>query len=387
MKAILHIGSLKTGTSTIQNFLVKNRESLKKQKIFVPTRDLTGRHIELTAATFCFETWKSGPWFPFFGIHVLLLKEGFTTEDQDKLWKNIDNEIKTNCHKDDIVIFTEECLSFHTQKEVEKVKKLMDSLFDDITVVLYLRRQPEFLVSYYYTLNWNGMTKNIFDYLKVPEEYSNLAYHKIVERWSIFGKDKLKIRIFDKQEFHSNDLLADFANTINFNMTGLERVKNQNISIDSATVEFLRLLNLYYPAMQDPWTHNTGHWSMLSYIDTLAIKNHKAYHLNRSEARQILDQFREGNDWVAREYLGREKLFDEDVSMYPVEVDSPHGLTLEKCAEITAHLYKEQQAVINQQQTVIAHHQAAINQQLTVITQQQDHISSSYCFVTPKISC
>ena len=70
-------------------------------------------------------------------------------------------------------------------------------------------------------------------------------------------------------------------------------------------------------------------------------KNEKAYYLSRSEAQMILDKYREGNQWIAREYLGREELFHDDVSMYPEEVISPHNLTLERCAEITASFWEE----------------------------------------------
>jgi len=70
-------------------------------------------------------------------------------------------------------------------------------------------------------------------------------------------------------------------------------------------------------------------------------KGKKAYYLNRCEAQRIIDQFKEGNDWIAREYLGQEKLFSEDVSMYPEEVPSPHHLTPERCVEIMTALWSE----------------------------------------------
>jgi hypothetical protein len=52
-----------------------------------------------------------------------------------------------------------------------------------------------------------------------------------------------------------------------------------------------------------------------------------------------LDLCKEGNDGIARTYLGKERLFSDDVSMYPVEVALPHALTIEKCIELMAKLH------------------------------------------------
>jgi len=357
MKAILHIGAPKTGTTTLQYFLVKNHQALRKQNIFIPAyADTYASHIKLAVATYLPDVWESQPGFSFLGHHFYHChvkknfpslekeKKTLTPDDQERLWEEYRREIETNCTRDDLVIFSSEHLAgFHDNYEAERVKKLMDSLFDDITIVLYLRRQPEYLVSYYSTsICWHGAPWTFGEHPHSP------AYDKLLKRWSIFGKDKIKVRLFDKQELHNHDIFSDFAATVGFDMAGLERVENQNeTTLNSAETEFLRLFNSHVPRLLDPWTLNAGCDQVLSILFSRRNnpkEKQKAWHLNREEARQILEQYREGNDWVAREYLGREKLFDEDVSMYPETVASPHGLTIEKCVEITAHIYKELQA-------------------------------------------
>ena len=362
MKAIIHIGTPKTGTSAIQNFLAMNRENLKTNGIFIPTTDhLAGCHVELGQATFIPTLLgASALWInPFF-------KEGYTIADQNNIWKKYRDEIETNCNKDDLVIFSYEALTGFVEQEIVRVNELMKTLFDDIIVVLYLRRQPECLISHYGSGIYNGAVpqENFFDQLNQSSFFiCFFVYHKIVERWSIFGKDKLKIRIFDKREFHENDLLSDFAHTVGFDMTGLERGKNENVSLDSAETEYLRFLNTHIPAYLDSWTVNPDRRLINGFFWQTKegrSKYEKPYHLNRNEAQQILDQYREGNDWIAREYLGREKLFDDDVSMYPEVVDSPHQLTLERSVEISAQLLKFHAAEIQRQQGVIEGQQGEI---------------------------
>lgn len=352
MKAIIHIGTPKTGTTTIQNFLFKNFGALKKQGVFVPKGNNRwehfARHLDLCAAIMVPGMQELRPLFPVRGYrsfrHIFRCEKNFTSEFQRKLWEKIQNEIKSNCSKNDLVLFSAEHFSSRTSEEVERLKQLMSSLFDDVTIVVYLRRQSEYLVSRYGQDIKTGATREIFDYLNDPEERSFLAYHKLIEWWSIFGKDKLKIRLFDRKEFLDNDLLSDFAYAAGFDLKGLERIRDANVSMDSAYIEFLRLLNLSCPAMRNPWKldhFRSQLYSSLRAVEKAKLKHKKAYYLNRSEAQRIIDHCQEGNDWIAREYLGREKLFSDDVSMYPEEVASPHHLTLEQCAEITVALCQQ----------------------------------------------
>ena len=359
MKAILHIGVSKTGSTTIQHFLASNRKELKHRNIYIPVPDRVKSHNTLVLASYLPYMLESTSVFSYIGHQVYnsfveeyfpyLNKEERTLThcEQCQLWGKICCEVETNCSKDDIVIFSAELLSLFHEDEVEKVRKLMISLFDDVTIVVYLRRQPEYIVSGYNTsIDWHGAPCTIKE--QIPP-----AYDEIVKLWTIFGKDKIKIRLFDTKEFHDNDLLSDFAITCGFDITGLKREKNQNeTTMDSAELEFLRLFNSHVPRLLDPWTVNPDFYPLRQVLLSSQENREKskAYRMSRSEAQSILEQCRDGNDWVAREYLGREKLFSEDVSMYPETVDSPHGLTLEKCVEISAHLWKERCNVIHQLQ-------------------------------------
>ena len=355
MKAIIHIGTPKTGTTTIQSFLGQNRESLKKQKVLVPGAS-RARHIELFAAACKFNFLMSPAPQNAKGslsflnkvvsrnICMRVFEQDFTSNDQDKLWKEFWDKNETDKNKIDLVCFSDEALFLLSDEEIERIKTLIDELFDDVAIVIYLRRQPEFLPSFYNTfIYFAGLPWHLSDYLNLPEKDSILAYGELIRRWSaVFGKNKIQIRIFDKTEFHNNDLLSDFAHIVGFDMVGFKSVENRNASIiDGPSTEFLRLQNSFFSFMTNHWRCDSDRRTMIESIRKLSATNKKAYHLTRSEAQHILDTCRQGNDWIACEYLGREKLFSEDVSMYPEEVASPHGLTLERCAEITDHLWKE----------------------------------------------
>jgi len=334
MRAVIHIGTQKTGTTTIQRFLVENREELKKQNVFYSL----GGYKDQSRGLYRAVIMPGGPYLSFFGQ---LFERGFIPSNQDEYWQKYRREIRRNCRKNDTVVFSYEVLSYCSKKEVERLKGLMDSLFDDVTVVLYLRRQPEFLISYFNT--WQALASrwHVANYLDMSEENSILAYHKKVESWTIFGKDKIKVRIFDKAEFQDNDLLSDFAHTVGFDIKGLKLTKDMKIGLSSAEVKFLLLLGNHI----SPQEIDEEFCSLIARLRILLEDkgnkenrkiDNKAHYLNRDEAQRVLNQYGEGNDWIAREYLGRDKLFSDDVSMYPVEVASPHTLTIEKCIEMMA---------------------------------------------------
>jgi len=405
MKGVIHIGFPKTGTKTIQYFLVKNRNLLKEQGIFVPVTsgEVKGVnqhviHDELLMAVMDRRESSHNAITRNFKSHLVFNRVEFTEEDQVSLWEQLRHVIVTNCNNNALVLFSSEDLCVElTDKEVTKLKHLMDSLFDDVTIVLYLRRQPETLVSFYNTLTmWLGGQEACLDYLKNQAFHDLLTYRSLCERWVIFGKENLKIRIFDRQEFQDNDLLTDFAYTVGFDITGLDRVKNKNESWNSSNLEFLRLLNRHSLPWMDSGVLNPDYLPILHCITAFLENNQKAYHLTRSEAQHILDMYREDNDWIAREYLGREKLFSEDVSMYPEEVASPHGLTLEKCAEITAALWKERCGVIHQyqqeNQALVQNNQyllqekASLSAEKDVYTAEVQHLHDNLILLRAKCS-
>jgi hypothetical protein len=317
MKAILHIGAQKTGTTTLQHFLAKNRKVLQERSVFFPSITLGNDqgHADLTVMATPVQYIEKA-WFA-----PLLKENGFTVADHGQVWERYRNEIETNCNHDSLVVFSSETLCLLYEQQIEVIRECMNSLFDDVTVVLYLRRQPEWLISLYTTdvITTPSPDKTSFDSC-VSNASHFLDYRKVVEKWSIFGKEKVNIRVFDKQALHDNDLYSDFASAVGFDLTGLERVKNTNESIGSAETEFLRLIRTHID-------HFHREHPLFLWLSSLSSnqQGRKPYHLTRDQARQILEQYQESNDWIAREYLGREKLFSEDLSMYPEEVDSPHG--------------------------------------------------------------
>ncbi|MDR1957486.1 MAG: hypothetical protein LBQ54_00280 [Planctomycetaceae bacterium] len=265
------------------------------------------------------------------------------------------------------VLFTYEGFSGLDDSSIVALKNWLDQFFEDFRIVVYLRRQPELQVSLYSQLHKGAwLFKNHFAFdieSRISANYisQHSQYQELLDRWSaVFGKEKVAPRIFDRKEMVQNDLIADFCAAIEIDENGLERVPSLNESLDAEATEFCRLLTPYLPLIENSeWKMPRGEWSVR--MEKLFGKSgNKGYHLNREQAEAIVDYYRESNNAVAREYFGREQLFSDDVSMYPEET-KPHHLTVEKCAEITAVMWKDLYATLEETRNALAEtqHEAA----------------------------
>lgn len=176
---ILHIGSWKTGTTSIQSFLARNAGRLKKEGILYPqtTRNYSLRtdnaHHRLSA--------------------MLSAADGRMTRDIADVLRKIDNELKASCC-DKLL------LSSETFMEVNRPETLARYLSaDEVSIVVNLRNQADFVNAMYYTevchLKVIDLPK---DYLAAYDP-RKLDYLTELDRWAtVWPGAKIKVSLFDK---------------------------------------------------------------------------------------------------------------------------------------------------------------------------------------------
>ena len=216
-KLIIHIGTEKTGTSTIQKFLGLNRSELIRQGFKIPISTREGNFGE------------NQRWFPAF-FYPSHFTDDFITNNfgdnanlrKKKIFNKLEvfkNEIiKSNAKK---YIISSEHLSSRL-KEVNSIATLKDEmldLFDDIEILLYIRNPINHAISQISTeaksgrdiisQYKNGGEINFLNPLKFSKVF-NLK--ELIEKWElVFSRDKIKVNIFDVNQFPENDLLKDFC--------------------------------------------------------------------------------------------------------------------------------------------------------------------------------
>ena len=344
-KAIIHIGPPKTGSTTIQKFLWKNRDTLKSRGILIPSVksdeifDGSVLHYHLYSIA-CYDdlpqTSLKYDWHHF-------STKNFAQFDVNLCKKHFDSFLSDQFP---LTLLSFECLCELNQGNIVRLKEYLDTHFQEYTIIAYLRRQPELFVSWYSQVIQVGVLPFDSDIDEFVSSYfhdKNRAfdnYQNMLQRWSnVFGKESIKPRIFDRKEMVKNDLLTDFSSTLGIDMEGLVHVAPQQVGVNAEITEFLKLLHLHFLV--------TDNQSMLAKYDLcrkvfklFSQSGNVGYHLSRSQAQAIIDEYRESNNTVAREYFGRESLFNDDVSAYPEET-LPHNLNLEKAIGISAAIIEE----------------------------------------------
>lgn len=312
---ILHIGIEKTGTTTIQEFLHLNRKLLTKNGFYFPKSIGMRNHRPLVA---CFTKNEKENNFT--------KLKNITNEAEKIIWKK--NTLKTFVNEMNslpagivTVLISSEHFSTKILNEDEliELKNNLEQIFSEIKIIVYLRRQDLLAVSRYSTVLKSGFTEQkIFRSSSPNSRIFN--FKLLLDRWkNIFGEENIHPAIFEKKEWKSNDLLSDFRNRCRLpeNLNYLIPMC-QNQSYSETTQEIALLFNAL---IRNNLTGNDLKTVNKIRHDLLEAINKKYPGPGkiplRHEAIEFYNSFREYNDQVAREWFSREKLFNEDFSMYP----------------------------------------------------------------------
>ena len=201
---ILHIGCEKTGTTSIQQFLAREREDLMSAGVLFPVVPAGGaaepNHKMLTLCV------RSS--------NVDDLRA--TVPDVDKKIADFEVEFadeiaKSGCNT--VVLSNEHCSSRLVQiEEIRALKSLLEKFAETIEIIVYIRRQDKMVQSLYSTYIKSGGTEKF----KFPENINDpmLNYQLLLDRWSeVFGWRQLLVRSYDDVMSDRGDVVRDFLLT------------------------------------------------------------------------------------------------------------------------------------------------------------------------------
>jgi hypothetical protein len=286
IKLFLHIGTHKTGSTSLQNRLHTSREALLKHGILYPETGLSGTaHHELA--------WKAGL--------------GARDWDPDYLSRSF-RAIATEAEQlgvDTVVLSSEEFSSVRKVKAFQELSELFD-----VRVVAYLRKQDRYLESTYnqhvrmYDKRFSG---SVYQFALAFNFYDRFNYRRLFKHWeSFFGEDKIIVRPYGT-ELVERDTCIDFVRLINDAAiadisANPKKGDSDNISLPASAMPYLALFNRQQLTFEQ---HVKVTELLAKKIEP--IKGGRL--LRYDDAEQFYSRFRRSNRYISEHYLG----LDHDV--------------------------------------------------------------------------
>lgn len=289
VKITIHIGLEKTGTTTIQGFLNRKRDALLETGILFPTSPGKSNQTLLAAA-------------------AMSEKVNIRARAIERLGPDFDvalaREIKAEIDeaKPERLLFSNEhCSSrLHSVEEVRKLKSYLEQFGDAFAVLVYLRRQDEFLLSTYSTSVKSGSVKP-FMIPKGRKLHARYDYRVLLELWGgVFGQEAMRPRLFQPSAWVGGDLLTDFCDAAELDLTERE-APTRNLSLSAEGLEVLRQINKVSGGERDGRVVRAAG----------ALTEGPKLSLSTAARREFMRHFEDSNRWVAERFFDRDDLFEE----------------------------------------------------------------------------
>ncbi|MBP5160620.1 MAG: hypothetical protein ILP11_01020 [Alphaproteobacteria bacterium] len=250
----LHIGTSKTGTTSLQFFLYKNKEVLEKKGILYPFSKVQVNDQERMALLSNIRAMMTEGYNVVGKSMFIKYKDEFsrwnqkiTPQERYNAYKKAFDEHyadlinNSNCDK---ILFSDEIFTSNFNL-IELCNVLVDEGFD-LKIIVYIRRTPEYIVSVWgeSVKTQSGHTSFTFDeFLKLPVIVYDTDLKQLVEK---LGTENVIIRPFEKSQWKNGDMVEDFLNCIGLTLDNdfepLGRFVNK--SCNRNQVELFSLINL-----------------------------------------------------------------------------------------------------------------------------------------------
>jgi len=250
LKAIVHIGTEKTGTTSIQTFLYLNRKKLRKAGYHFLQSAGKLNHQALPA--YCLEEERYDDFF----FRMGLVSADKRREFKRQFIESFEKELAALPSAVHTVLISSE--HFHSRirsdEEMDNVQRLLTQYFDEIRIICYLREQVATCTSYYSTTLKGGSVKTLAQHMRSCSPKAHyFNYLKLLDNWEKrFGFEALDIALFDPRAFVNGNLLDDFAARIDPALVGvLDRdIPKENESVSAEGQALLLALNRALPKME-----------------------------------------------------------------------------------------------------------------------------------------
>ncbi|KPQ07505.1 MAG: hypothetical protein HLUCCA12_06715 [Rhodobacteraceae bacterium HLUCCA12] len=310
MRALIHIGMPKTGSSTIQSFLKINSIALRKQGIrHDPVNRRFGSQYEIAATGL---VRAGGLMRDDVALRVLGLRDAAAQRAYVDAWEaRLRDGLRT--WSEGLFIGSSEHIHAWLTRP-EQISALDDTLqqyFEEVRYLVYLRPQVEMVVSTYSERIRRGDTLDFDAHFNSPLRALN--YWKSMRLWAgVVGEDRITPRLLTPDALHGGDLLDDFCAVAGIERTGLKTPARMNTSLSAEAIALRRWLNRFLNVRNRAGKRAKPYKMALRLLETRLPKPGTRLQLSDDQRRKILADHAESNEKLRKRYFpDRDMLFPE----------------------------------------------------------------------------
>jgi hypothetical protein len=331
MKFVLHIGPPKTGTSSIQFFLKRNRGHLLTEGVFVArTKGAAQQEFRLIARERRGRQRRERRSLAKWGIHSVEDLQ----ERKEAIRTGIEEQLEVAARTCRMAVISAEGLARQSVEEMTNLRAILSPYATSFLIVVYLRRQDLHQIS---KAKNNSKEGRIVD----PFETRHWSYAELLDRWAgLFGEENIKPLIFADSSHEKADHLGSFLKVCGLDHLDFEHYVmpgKRNANIDARSLRMLELVNHFLPAMENGKVPPER--VLVEEVLQRGFPDHRPYRPRREDAQKYFALHAEDNEKVRRRWFpDLPTLFHDDFSMYPEEMSE--CLTLPDCAYLVAEMAK-----------------------------------------------
>ena len=322
MKCILHIGTEKTGTTILQDWLYYNHQILSNRGVYLS--QTIGKNNNREIVSYFMDDFDG--WF----------KERLITNESEKnrYFKDFQSvflqEVKKAKKNHEVMVITSEHFHSRLRKPelISNLKKFLDQIFDEVSVICYFRKQSDMRKSLYSTALKNEIYSRIEDFHSNIDE-SNYYYnfYEIATKWSsVFGVDNCIFKVYDRKYFTNGDLRVDFLESLDLNINK----DDLNYDIISANESLSYLESIVYRVINEEirlFNPNGRGINLLNRKLKQAVKACRLLKKGKivdTQAFQVDERFKKSNEKFFETYFNDVNLFENldtkaDIALFQKE--------------------------------------------------------------------
>lgn len=246
MKAFIHIGMAKVGSTSIQTWLNLNRDNLRKVGVYslqeeLPRRGLWNASLHLAMREIGVEQLMANLWpINDFGDEKKKMIE--------EHWNLVDAKLKKLSGEPGIFVYSAENIYGLQDIRIIALDKMLSLFFQEITYIVYIRDTVDHYISQYSEKLRLNVLDPVISFSKILEKFAEeiypYGYKYSLERIFVWDKvigERLMVRLLESDFLLNSDLIEDFASVLG--VDAFRKPEKMRESFAAEYIEYVRFLN------------------------------------------------------------------------------------------------------------------------------------------------